>query len=232
MDLAREFFSTFRLKNTTDLDADSITFRLFNEEYEMSIREWSLRMGLFTQAEVEEGAWNERMIGVPKNTPGFKVQTAWELITHPKAGTFKSSYSKASYIEDRILRFAQTFVSYNLMGTANSALTTTDLYFTWCMAKGVKVHLGYWLAQACHQMTSNPARHMYTYHLLGAYLQRNIEMKIAKAAPLVVMCEPPEVFSVDYFFNKGLLQTHGTKTLFYSLGDKVKAEPEEEIKYK
>ena len=41
------------------------------------------------------------------------------------------------------------------------------------------------------------------------------------------MCEPPEVFSVDYIFNKGLLQTHGTKTLFYSLGDKVKAEPEE-----
>ncbi|XP_042019196.1 uncharacterized protein LOC121767059 [Salvia splendens] len=36
--LAREFFSTFRLKSTTDLDADSITFRLFNEEYEMSIR--------------------------------------------------------------------------------------------------------------------------------------------------------------------------------------------------
>ena len=28
VDLAREFFSTFRLKNTTDLDADSITFRL------------------------------------------------------------------------------------------------------------------------------------------------------------------------------------------------------------
>ena len=46
VDLAREFFSTFRLKNTSDLDADSITFRLFNEEHEMSIREWSLRMGL------------------------------------------------------------------------------------------------------------------------------------------------------------------------------------------
>ena len=68
---------------------------------------------------------------------------------------------------------------------------------------------------------------MYTCHLIGAYLPRNIEMRIAKAAPLVVMCDPPEVFSVDYFFNKGLLQTQGTKTLFYSLGDKVKAEPEE-----
>lgn len=35
--------------------ADSITFRIFNEEYEISIREWSLRMGLFTHAEDDEG---------------------------------------------------------------------------------------------------------------------------------------------------------------------------------
>ncbi|XP_042059564.1 uncharacterized protein LOC121804085 [Salvia splendens] len=33
IDLAREFFSTFRFKSTTDLDADSIKFRLFNEEH-------------------------------------------------------------------------------------------------------------------------------------------------------------------------------------------------------
>ena len=31
VDLAQEFFSTFQLKNTSDLDANSITFRLFNE---------------------------------------------------------------------------------------------------------------------------------------------------------------------------------------------------------
>ena len=63
VNLAREFFSTFGLKNTSDLDADSITFQLFNEEHEMSIREGSLRMGLFTKAEDDEGIWNERMVG-------------------------------------------------------------------------------------------------------------------------------------------------------------------------
>ena len=67
---------------------------------------------------------------------------------------------------------------------------------------------------------------MYTCHLLGAYLQRNINMKIAKIAPLVVMCEPPETFSVEYFFNKGLLQAHGKETFFYEVGDKVKTETE------
>ena len=50
----------------------------------MSIREWSLRMGLFTNEEDEDGIWNERMIGALKNTPGFKSQSAWEMITHKK----------------------------------------------------------------------------------------------------------------------------------------------------
>ena len=43
---------------------------------------------------------------------------------------------------------------------------------------------------------------------------------------MVVMCEPPEVFSVEYFFNKGLLQAHGKQTFFYTVGEKVKAETE------
>ena len=68
---ATKFFSTFRFKATTDPDADSISFRLFTIEHLMSIREWSLRMGLFTNEEEEEGIWNERMFGPPKNTPGL-----------------------------------------------------------------------------------------------------------------------------------------------------------------
>ena len=51
-------------------------------------------------------------------------------------------------------------------------------------------------------------------------------MKIAKTAPLVVMCEPPDTFNVEYFFNKGLLQVHGKETFFYEVGDKVKTESE------
>ncbi|XP_042049934.1 uncharacterized protein LOC121795463 [Salvia splendens] len=218
IDVAREFFSTFRFKSTTDLDADSINFRLFNEEHVMSIREWTLRMGLLMRTEDDEGLWNERMVGPPKLTPGFKAQSAWEFLTHPRVGQFKTSCSKAHHIEDRVLRFAQTFISYNLMGTANTALTTADLYFTWCMATGVRVHLGYWLAQACHQVTANPSRHLHTCHLLGAYLQRNVIMKIHKACREVKMCLPPEVFNMEYFFNKGLLIKHKRDVCFYEVG--------------
>ncbi|XP_042056511.1 uncharacterized protein LOC121801120 [Salvia splendens] len=32
------------------------------------------------------------------------------------------------------------------------------------------------------------------------------------------MCLPPEVFNMDYFFNKGLLYTHGKEVCFYEVG--------------
>ena len=100
---AMEFFSTFRFKATTDPDTDSISFRLFNIEHTMSIREWSLRIGLFTNAEDDEGIWNDRMFGPPRNTPGFTPQTAWEAITHSRSGNFKTSVSKGIHITDHLL---------------------------------------------------------------------------------------------------------------------------------
>ena len=61
VEAAREFFSTFRFKATTDPDMNSISFRLFTIEHTMSVREWSLRMGLFRNAEDGEGIWDDRV---------------------------------------------------------------------------------------------------------------------------------------------------------------------------
>ena len=75
-------------------------------------------------------------------------------------------------------------------------------------------------------MAANPSRHIYTCHLLGAYIKRNYIMKFSKAEPDVTMCEPPEVFSRDYFFNKGLMYMEGEEVCFYDVGanvDKVKS---------
>ncbi|XP_041990053.1 uncharacterized protein LOC121741390 [Salvia splendens] len=54
-------------------------------------------------------------------------------------------------------------------------------------------------------------------------------MKIAKSAPEVVLCEPPEIFNVDYFFNKGLLYMHAKEVCFYEVSRvelQVKQEPD------
>ena len=102
--LAKEFFTSFKFKQSTDLDADTISSRIFNEEMEMSIREWSLRLGLLTPEEEEEGAWNEREIGAPKNTEGFDAEEAWRMIAHKKVEKFKTSSSKGIHITDPVLR--------------------------------------------------------------------------------------------------------------------------------
>ena len=143
VEAAREFFSTFRFKATTDPDMNSISFRLFTIEHTMSVREWSLRMGLFTNAEDGEGIWDDRVYGPPRDTPEFSSQDAWEYVTHARSGIFKTSISKGIHITDHLLRFAQEFIGYNLMGTASSNITTTELYYTWCMSKRIKVHLRY-----------------------------------------------------------------------------------------
>ena len=57
-------------------------------------------------------------------------------------------------------------------------------------------------------------------------------MKIGKAEPVVMMCEPLELFSLEYFFNKGLLFMEGQDVCFYNMGavvDKVRREPEESV---
>ncbi|XP_047978506.1 myb-like protein X [Salvia hispanica] len=126
--LVKEFFTSFKFKQSTDLDADTISFRLFNEEMEMSIREWSLRLGLLTPEEEEEGAWNEREIGSPKNTAGFDAEEAWRMVAHKKVAKFKTSTSKGIHITDPVLRLAQVYIGYNLLGQVGATLTTPEFH--------------------------------------------------------------------------------------------------------
>lgn len=46
VELAKEFFTSFRFKGTTDLEEQSVSFRMFTREMMMSIREWCVRLGL------------------------------------------------------------------------------------------------------------------------------------------------------------------------------------------
>ncbi|XP_042013804.1 uncharacterized protein LOC121762102 [Salvia splendens] len=44
--LAKEFFTTFRFRVTTDLDEVSISFQLFGGEISMNLIEWTVRLGM------------------------------------------------------------------------------------------------------------------------------------------------------------------------------------------
>ena len=169
---------------------------------EMSIREWSLRMGLLTPEEEEEGTWNEREIGAPKNTEGFDAVEAWRMIAHKKVAKFKTSSSKGIHITDPVLRSAQVYIRYNLLGQVGATLTTPELYCMWCMLDNVKVHLGYWIAYACQRVRTHSDRHFYTCSLLGVFLQRNVSMKIVDSVTNLPMCSALGYFDLGFFSTK------------------------------
>lgn len=94
--LAKEFFTSFHFKVTIDPDAESISFRLFNQDMTMSIREWLLRMRLFTLEEDDAGDWNVREIGQPRMTEGFVPEDARRMLTHKKGGSLRQATPRDS----------------------------------------------------------------------------------------------------------------------------------------
>ena len=119
------------------------------------------------------------------------------------------------------------------MGEDNIKTENTNFwYFMWCMLNNVKVHLGYWTAYACQRVRTHSDRHLYTCNLLGAYLQRNVSMKIADSVTNLPVCSDPGYFDLTFFFNKGLTIMKDGVLRFYEVGKgegvKIKTEKAEE----
>ena len=118
------------------------------------------------------------------------------------------------------------------MGQVGATLTTLELYFMWCMLNNVKVHLRDWTVYACQRVRTHSDRHLYTCNLLGAYLQRNVSMKIADSVANLPMCSAPGYFDLPFFFNKGLTIMKDDVLRFYEVGKsdgvKIKTEKAEE----
>ncbi|XP_041995718.1 uncharacterized protein LOC121745839 [Salvia splendens] len=72
--LAKEFFTSFRFTGSTDLETRSVSFRVFGRGQKMSLNEFSIRMGLYTDAQVANGEWFGRDIGLPQRKPDFDQQ--------------------------------------------------------------------------------------------------------------------------------------------------------------
>ncbi|KAL0440152.1 UNVERIFIED_CONTAM: hypothetical protein Slati_2498200 [Sesamum latifolium] len=58
------------------------------------------------------------------------------------------SRSKAMYLKEPVLKFAHRFLAFNFSGRRDNSgiCIKAELFFLWCMRRGIKVNLGYWLA--------------------------------------------------------------------------------------
>ncbi|KAL0293177.1 UNVERIFIED_CONTAM: Transposon Ty3-G Gag-Pol polyprotein [Sesamum radiatum] len=62
------------------------------------------------------------------------------------------SRSKAMYLKEPVLKFAHRFLAFNFSGRRDNSgiCTKAEFFFLWCMRRGIKVNLGYWLATQMH----------------------------------------------------------------------------------
>ncbi|KAL1555157.1 hypothetical protein AAHA92_15632 [Salvia divinorum] len=75
--VAQEFFSTFKFRPTKNVLANCISFRIFGTTLRMSLTEWSVRLGLYSEEQAEAGAWLERDRGQPRSIEDFDAQAVW-----------------------------------------------------------------------------------------------------------------------------------------------------------
>ncbi|KAL1559518.1 hypothetical protein AAHA92_09853 [Salvia divinorum] len=218
--LAQEFFTSFRFKNTTDLQKRSISFRFFGTEIRMNLTEWSVRLGLFSEEQAEAGAWTEREIGKPKAFRDFDPHAVWRSITHSKAPPFQSDQAGGFHIKIPVLRLAQVFLGYNLLGKANltAPVTMVELYFMWCMKEQKKVHLGYWLAHVCHAIAIHPNLPLHTCHILGEFVRRNCQIHPAAGLPQLPKCPAPEDLDLNLLIRLKFLKVVDKEMRFYIEG--------------
>ncbi|KAK4389708.1 hypothetical protein Sango_2307800 [Sesamum angolense] len=63
------------------------------------------------------------------------------LIYHP-------SRSKAHNLKNPVLKYVHRFLAFNFSGRKDTSgiCSKAELFFLWCMKRGIKVNLGFWLA--------------------------------------------------------------------------------------
>ncbi|XP_057810363.1 uncharacterized protein LOC131024847 [Salvia miltiorrhiza] len=106
-ELALEFFSTFKFVDTADLDKKCISFRLFNMHHDLSLSEWSVKLGICTLEEVVEHDFRAAYCGL--DTVESDVGNAgrsWALLARSGASPFDASRSSVCEVVDPVLRMS------------------------------------------------------------------------------------------------------------------------------
>ena len=219
--LVDEFFTTYRFEVTTDLFTPSVHFRLFNIHYNMSLHEWSVRLGLYSMKEIINGEATGLECGLPGKDIEVDLNEAWVKITGRK-GIYHYARAFGQDILDPVLRLCQAFLVTNLIGmsTAYSRIPAATLYFIWCIVRGVRVHLGFWVAYQINAVSRRPSRHFTLCHFLEKFIRDNFDFG---DSPSPMAANPqvplPKKFNMEFLRDAGLIHILGDGPRFYTVGE-------------
>ncbi|KAK5839776.1 hypothetical protein PVK06_008615 [Gossypium arboreum] len=133
---------------TTNDDLGTIKFRLGDLVSAMSVPEFGVALGLYTDEFMED----EDMNALPRNIH-ISPSLCWKTLA-PLSSTYDPSCSKASALAPS-LRYLHAILAHTLIRRRESTgvVNTHDAYYLWCMANAHVTDLAYFIAFAIRHQT-------------------------------------------------------------------------------
>ncbi|GJY73052.1 hypothetical protein Tco_0477483 [Tanacetum coccineum] len=133
-ELCHEFYATFQFDEAVADDElmtkKAIKFRLHGKAYAMSILDFAKRLGLYTDAEIQEYGFETYFIGGLRNDDDFSTDQYWLNISNGETLTLTTCYDK---VQKNELWLLSMFEANHQNGYAN----VTWLISKWMKKKGV-----------------------------------------------------------------------------------------------
>ncbi|PPS12746.1 hypothetical protein GOBAR_AA07890 [Gossypium barbadense] len=168
LELTMELCSTFHLQTimTNYNDPGMMQFRLDRLVRQLSVPEFGVALGLYTEAFKEENELHALSRHI-----NFSPSKCWYTLA-PSTAFYNPSLSKASVLPPS-LRYLHAILAHTITGRRESTavVNTHDVYFLWCMSQGHVIDLAYFITlRIQHQME----RHRKWVISIGPYVTRPV----------------------------------------------------------
>ncbi|KAM0008775.1 hypothetical protein Hdeb2414_s0105g00795601 [Helianthus debilis subsp. tardiflorus] len=136
-ELTYEFCSTFTYApHPADYVEDplfpvhEVTFRLAGQQFEMSVREFAVHTGLYTEPELDTDLYTQAVTMMDRQT----LISFWRAISRVPFG---KSWQKATTIIDPLYRYLHQVIASTIVprGSSKEKVNLSDLFFLYCLLR-------------------------------------------------------------------------------------------------
>ncbi|KAF5774746.1 hypothetical protein HanXRQr2_Chr13g0604181 [Helianthus annuus] len=136
-ELTVEFCSTFTYTpHPADYVEDphfpvhEVTFRLAGQQFDMSVREFAVHTGLYTEPELDTDLYTQAVTMMDRQT----LISFWRVISR---APFGKSWQKATTIKDPLYRYLHHVIASTIVprGSSKENVNLSDLFFLYCLLR-------------------------------------------------------------------------------------------------
>ncbi|KAJ0575400.1 hypothetical protein HanIR_Chr05g0212311 [Helianthus annuus] len=137
LELTVEFLSTFTYAphpadyvENPAFPVHEVTFRLAGQEFEMSVREFAVHTGLYTEPELDTDMYTQAVTMMDRQT----LISFWRVISR---APFGKSWQKATTIRDPLHRYLHHVIASTIVprGSSKEKVNLSDLFFLYCLLR-------------------------------------------------------------------------------------------------